>query len=492
MAGLREKTVKGIIWSAFQNVVSPLISFAIFFILARLLDPAAFGLLALATVTISFMQLFLRGGFGSAIVQRKSLEPQHLDTAFWVSTSIAAILITVIIGSAGFISEFFKEPNLEPIIKWLSIMLIIEALTQVQVALLRRNMAFRSLAIRSLVAEPIGGAIGVVMALSGFGVWSLVARNLATSLCKLLILWVASDWRPGFNVSRRHFNDMFYFGASMVGTNFVNFLGRRSDTVLIGYFLGTTSLGYYNVGHRLLKMMTEMIGGTVNNVAWPLFSRLQNDLSRLRNIFYTATNLVSLLAWPIFLGIIAIAPEMVPVVFGEQWIPSIPVLQMLSFIGLLRSIFLFNDSVIVSVGKPQWRMFLQLAIAIVNVLVFFFVVQWGIVAIAAVYVIVQYMFAPMSLWMVNRLIGIKIGTYWRQHIVPVFASGVMVIVILAIQTWLGEVLSEPRFLGLVIVSGGLTYVLSIYLVSPSTFTQVSTLIKDVRKKKGGGQGRASK
>ena len=484
MAGLREKTIKGVIWSAFQNVVSPLISFVIFFILARLLDPAAFGLLALSSVVISFMQLFLSGGFATAIVQRKSLEPQHLDTAFWVSTSIAVILITLIISTAGFIGELFKEPDLEPIIQWLSIMLLLEALTQVQIAQLRRKMAFRSLAIRSLIAEPIGGVIGVWMAWSGFGVWSLVARSLVTSLCKLLILWLSSDWRPGFQVSRKHFDDMFYFGASMVGTNFVNFLGRRSDTLLIGYFLGTTSLGYYNVGYRLLMMMTIMIGGTVNNVAWPLFSRLQNDLPRLRDVFYTATRLVSLLAWPVFLGIIAIAPDMVPVVFGEKWVPSIPVLQILSLIGLLRSIFLFNDSIIVSVGKPHWRMFLQIAIAVFNVLAFFLVVSWGIVAISAVYVIVLYMFAPMSLWMVNRLIGIKVGTYWRQHIVPVFASGVMVIIILVIQRWFGDVWNGSIFLGLLIVSGGLTYVLTVYLVSPSIFAQVITLVKDIRSKDG--------
>jgi PST family polysaccharide transporter len=482
MAGLREKTLKGVIWSAFQNVVSPLVSFIIFFILARLLEPAAFGLLALASLTIGFVQLFLNGGFAVAIVQRKSLEPQHLDTAFWVINSIAVLLITVIISTAGLISEFFKEPDLELIIQWLSIMLLFEALSQVQVAQLRRNMAFRSLAIRSLIAEPIGGGIGVWMALSGFGVWSLVARILVTSLCRLFVLWIASDWRPGFQVSRRHFNDMFYFGASMVGTNFVNFLGRRSDTFLIGYFLGTTSLGYYNVGNRLLAMMVEMIGGTLNNVAWPLFSRLQNDLPRLREAFYTATRLVSLLAWPIFLGIIAIAPVMVPVVFGEKWIPSIPVLQIFSFIGLLNSIFLFNGSVIVGVGKPQWRMFLQIAIAVINVLAFFLVVRWGIVAISAVYVIVLYMFAPVSLWIVNRLIGIKMGTYWRQHIVPMFASSVMVIIIMVIQTWFGNVWNEAIFLGFLIISGGLTYVLIVYLVCPSTFSEVTALIKSVRRK----------
>ncbi|MGR9115422.1 MAG: lipopolysaccharide biosynthesis protein [Gammaproteobacteria bacterium] len=484
MANLREKTVKGVIWSALQNTIGPLISFAVFLVLARLIEPAAFGQLALATVAVNFCQLFLSGGFGSAIVQRQILEPQHLDTAFWVSIGGAIVLITVVIGSAELISDLFAEPGLAPIIQWLSIMLLIDAMTQVQTAQLRRNMAFRSLALRSLVAEPIGGAVGVTMALAGFGVWSLVSRNLVTSLCKLLVLWLASDWRPGFRTSKKHFDDLFYFGASMVGTNFVNFFSRRSDTLLIGYFLGSTALGYYNVGYRLFLMMTEMIGGTINNVAWPLFSRLQNDLPRLREAFYTATRLVCLLACPIFLGIFAVTPELVPIVFGEKWVPSIPVMQILAFIGLLRSLFFFNESVIVSVGKPQWRLFLQIAVAVTNVLGFFLVVRWGIVAVAAVYVIVGYAFAPASLWMVKRLIGIEFWTYFGQYRAPILASGAMLIMILVMERRLSDVWNgSPWFLGTLIAAGAMTYFVTVYWLSPSTVTLITTLIKDLGSQK---------
>lgn len=490
MASLRQKTIKGVVWSVLQNTIGPLISFSIFIILARLLEPAAFGLLALATVSVHFFQIFLSGGFGSAIVQRESLEPQHLNTAFWVNIGAAVIIMTVTINSAGLISEYFKEPDLEFIIKCLSIVSLLDALTQVQIAQLKRNMAFRSLAIRSLVAEPIGGAVGVAMAMAGYGVWSLVSRSLVTSIVKLFILWLASDWRPGFQMSQKHFNDLFYFGASLVGTNIVNFIARRSDTFLIGYFLGSTSLGYYNAGSRLFRMMTEIIGGTINNVAWPLFARLQNDPSRLRKAFYTATRLVGLMACPVFIGIFAIAPDLVPVVFGEKWIPSIPVMQILSFIGLLESIFYFNSSVIVGVGKPQWRMFLIIAIAIANVLAFFVVVNYGISAVAMAYVIVGYAFSPVSIWMVKGLIEIKILAYLRQYAVPVFATFMMLIVIAAMKRWLGwlgNVWNEREFLGFLIVSAALTYFLTVYWLSPSTVTLVKGLIKDFRSKKSVGQ-----
>ena len=484
MAGLREKAIKGVIWSALPNTFGPLISFIVFFILARLIEPSAFGLLALANVAVQFFELFVSGGFSSAVVQREFVEPQHLNTAFWANIGMAVILMLFVMGSAGFISEFYREPDLKDIIQWLSIKLLLDAMTQVQVAQLRRNLAFRSLAIRSVAAEPIGGAVGIAMALAGFGVWSLVCRMLVTSYCQVLILWLASDWRPGLQISRKHFKDLFHFGAHIMGSGIVVFFSRRSDTLLIGYFLGATALGYYNVAYRLFRMMTQMIGGTVNYVAWPLFSRLQNDLPRLREGFYTVTRLVGLLAYPVFLGIFAVTPDLVPIVFGERWAPSIPVMQILAFMGLLYSVSLSNETIIVSVGKPQWRLFLQLAIAGTNILAFFLVVHWGIAAVAAAYVVVGYALAPVSLWMVKRLIGIDFLTYFGQYKVPLAASIMMLIVIFAMQRQLGNIWSgSPWFFGTLVVSGALTYFLAVYWLSPSTVALIKTLIKDLKSKK---------
>ncbi len=357
-------------------------------------------------------------------------------------------------------------------------------MTQVQVAQLRRQLAFRSLAIRSMAAEPIGGVVGIAMALADFGVWSLVCRMLVASYCQVLILWLASDWRPGLQVSRKHFNDLFHFGANMVGTSIVNFFSRQSDTLLIGYFLGSTALGYYSVAGRLFRMMTEMIGGTINSVAWPLFSRLQNDLPRLREGFYTATKLVGLLACPVFFGIFAITPHLVPIVFGEKWTPSIPVMQILAFMGLLYSVSFFNETMLVSVGKPQWRLFMQIAIAVTNVLGFFLVVRWGISAVAAVYATVAYVFSPVSLWMVKRLIGIELRVYLNQYKAPMLASGMMLLAIWAIERQLGPVWNgSPWFLGTLIVSGAVVYSLTVYWLSPETVVLLKSLAKDIKAKK---------
>src|SRR5688572_7347173 len=178
---LRQKAAKGIFWSVIQKWGRAAISILTFVVLSRLLAPEAFGLVALATVFTVFMELFLDQGFGAAIVQRSELEPEHLDTAFWINI-VTGILMTIgLIAASGFIASIFEEPRLAPVLRWLSIIFILSSLSSTQISILQRKLAFKSLATRSLVATAVGGVVGMTMAFAGFGVWSLVGQDLVTT-----------------------------------------------------------------------------------------------------------------------------------------------------------------------------------------------------------------------------------------------------------------------------------------------------------------------
>ena len=194
---LRQKAAKGVAWSAIENLGTQAIYFVVFLVLARLLQPEEFGLVSLAGVFISFMMVFADQGLSDAIVQRQDLEPEHLDTAFWINLGICALLAIFTFAAAGSVSSFFHQPQLKPIIAWLSLSFLFNGFSSVQQSLLRRQLAFRALAVRSLVATFASGIVGVVMALMGFGVWSLVAQQLINRVLAILGLWWASDWRPG-------------------------------------------------------------------------------------------------------------------------------------------------------------------------------------------------------------------------------------------------------------------------------------------------------
>ncbi len=464
---LRQKAAKGVFWTITQNWGYQAISFIVFFILARLIGPEDFGLVALALVYIIFLQVFLDQGFTQALIQRQDLDPEHLDTAFWTNFTIGLVLTVFGIATASLAAEWFKQPELAPVIRWLSLSYLIGSLRGVQQALFRRRFAFKALAARSLVAIVIGGAVGVGMALFGLGVWSLVGQQLVNALAGVLVLWWASDWRPGLKVSAKHFRDLFDFGINIVGFNLLDFFNRRADNLLVGYFLGPVALGYYAVAYRVLLVMTQLLTSTMNSVALPTFSRLQGEPERLRQAFYTVTQLTSLISFPTFLSMAALAPELVQVLFGDKWAASIPVMQVLAFIGILHSLTYFNGSVLMAMGKPSWRLWLNCLNAVVNVTAFALAVQHGIVAVASAYVIFGYLLSPLPLLLVRRVIHIELITYLRQYVTPLTASIVMVIAILGTKFFLASLTTSLVVLVVCTLIGAAVYAITIQLIAPA-------------------------
>jgi O-antigen/teichoic acid export membrane protein len=470
---LKEKAAKGVFWSVAQQWGMEAISFLTFIFLARLLTPEDFGLVALAAVFMHFIKIFLDQGFGAAIVQRTDIEREHLDTAFWTSILMGLSLTIISIAASGLVAGFFDEPSLAPILVGLSLGFFLGALGSIQNAILRREFAFKSLAARSLIATTTGSVVGVSMAFAGYGVWSLVAQNLVQNVVDSIALWWASDWRPRLFFSKKHFNDLFGFGISIVGSKTLEFTNRRSDDFLIGYFLGPTQLGFYSMGYRLLLVMIRMLTGITNFVAAPTFSRLQDNPERMRRVYYKVTQISSLLAFPAFIGLGLIAPELIPALFGENWTPSVPVMQILVLIGMLSSVMIFNGSIMKASGKPSWHLGILILTSVSTVIGFLLAVQWGIVAVAASFVIVSYLLAPISYIAVHRLIHIDIKKYLGLFVVPLSASLIMIAVISGLRYLLRDQdLNVYIELFLYISAGIVTYLLVVGLAGRSIARQV--------------------
>jgi PST family polysaccharide transporter len=474
---LKQKAIKGVIWSAIESWGNRIISVSIFFLLARLLDPESFGLVALASVFIDFVQIFIDQGFSQAIIQRENLESEHLNSAFWINIGIGILLTILTLSFADIIANGFSQPALTPIIRWLSLGFLLSSLSKVQEAILERRLNFKALASRSLIASVISGLIGVTMAFMGWGVWSLITKILVFGIIKTVLVWWVSDWRPTFKVSFAHFKDIFSFGINILGWRIFNFSTRRSDDFLIGYFLGTTALGYYNVAYRLLLMITELLIGVSQKVATPAFARLQTEPERLRNAFYQVTQLTSLISFPIFLGMAALAPQLIRLTLGEGWNQSIPIMQILAFVGILHAVSNFNDSVIFAMGKPSWNLKFKILSAVVICAAFFVAVRWGIVAISAAYVVSNYLLYPISILLVHKLIKLDFLKYGSQFKVSFVATIFMVLSILGFQYIIGDSIKLLGSFILSIIVGLFIYLSSIYLIQPSLIRNFGKLVK---------------
>ena len=468
---LRKKAFEGVAWTVTQSLGTQLLSLAVFLILARLLDPEAFGLVAIATALVAFMQVFVGLGLSSRIVQTDALEPEHLDTAFWINVLVGIILVLAIWTLSERIADLFNRPDISQIIRWLSLVLLISAVCRVHHSMLLRKLEFRSLAFRTLAAEPIGGCFGVLMAFYGFGVWSLVAKQLITSAIAALILWCLSKWRPRLRFSRRHARDLLGFGVPVLGVRLSGFFSSRFNILLIGYFLDAVAVGYFTVAGRLYEIMRTIIGDTVARVTVPLFSRIQKDHEKLREVLYTATQMTALIAVPGFLGMSAVEPELVPMLLGEKWKPIVSVVQVLAFLYLLNVLHNFKESVMMAVGKPSWRLGLRMLVMIGNIVGFLVAVRWGLVAVATAYVVVGYTLAPLWIWLVRRLIQIDLRVYLRGYLAPIFGSSVMLGVVVFVKTVMGTEVPDSARLSVVVVAGVLSYGLVVRYVYPAVFEQ---------------------
>jgi len=474
---LKQKALKGIIWSGAQTWGGRAVSFIVFVVLSRLLTPEAFGLVAMASLFITFIQTFQDQGFGDAIIQRSDLQQEHLDTAFWTNLLTGVLLTLVSIICSGLIATLFHQPQLVPIIRWLSLSFILAGLSSTQQAILRRQLAFKELTLRSVSAIFVGGVIGVVLAFLGFGVWSLVTQTLINGLVGIMVLWRVSHWRPSFHFSKKHFHDLFTFGVNIIGMNILNFFNRHADDLLIGYFLGPTLLGFYTIAYKLFGTMTELLTSVTNAVAFPTFSRLQNDSERMHRAFYQAVHYTSLIAFPAFIGMAVVAPELIPTLFGPQWTISIPVLRVLAFIGILLSIFYFHNSLVIAIGKPSWRLGMIFLNAITNVIAFAIAVRWGIIAVAAAYVIRGYLISPIEFWMVRKLAKIDLGFYFHQFIGPLAGSLAMTAVILGLEYLWTDALSIQLQLAIYVITGSIIYLLTVRLLEPSLWPGIKNLLR---------------
>jgi PST family polysaccharide transporter len=454
---LRKSAAKGIGWTTLQALGSRLIATAVFVALARMLEPSAFGLVSLAYVFVSLLQVFVDQGFGQAIIQRPKLEPGHLSSAFWGCLGIGATLTALSVACAQPVADLLGQSDLAPVLRALSFSLIFAALSSVPEAILRRNLMFQSVAMRQIAGAAAGGAVGVAAAASGFGVWSLVAQLLVQGAVGTVVLWLAVPWRPGLDVSWDHLRELIGFGSNIVGLNLMSFLNRQSDDFLIGVTLGVEALGYYTVAYRLLLLLTDVMIRTIDSVTLPTFARVQGELVRLRRAYLMATRLSAAVATPVFIGMAALAPELIELAFGPKWAPAVPVMQVLAFIGVLHANTFFNSSVLIAIGEPRKALAVGVINTVSNVVAFAIAVQWGIVAVALAYVIRGYLLWPISILMVRHFLHFSVRGYLRLFLVPLACSLAMGGFLLVAKAPLGSLLGGFALLVSLTLLGAILY-----------------------------------
>ena len=466
--------VHGVFWTGLQSIGVRLFSLLVFIVLARLLAPSDFGLLAMAGVFVALGDTLVAQGFGTAITQREELEPEHESTAFWANMLAGTGLGGLLWVSAPSIAGLYGQEDLTSVIRWLSVALPLRGAVAVPVGLLQRRFEFRALAIRSVSAALAGGVAGVVAAYWGWGVYALVVQQLVGASLDVIVVWSAAAWWPRLAFSMRHLKDLVGFSSYLLASGLLGFVSRRADDFLIGVVLGDVALGIYSVAYRGLRILEQVLAKTGTVVAFSAFSRLQGQPERMREAFYQSTRAASVITMPVFVGVSMLAPFAVPLVFGEQYAQSGLVLQVLALIGIIHGVSYFDYAVYMGVGRPDVVLKLLAVNTVANVVLFFFAAPFGIVAVAAAYVARAYFLLPLNLLALRATIGISTRRYFANFVPALGACLAMAIAIWSVS-WLG--LGDLKRLLVSIAAGGLVYLLTLQRVAPA-------LVQDLRSKLG--------
>ena len=464
MSELERHAVKGVLWTVVQAISGRALSFLVFVVLARLLSPADFGLIAMAGVFIALLEVLVQQGFSLVIMQRENLEPEHEWTAFWTNLALSAVLGGALWAGAGWVANLYHAPALGPIVRWLAAILPLRAMSTVPAGLLQRQFRFKALAVRSIFSALAGGIAGVAAALAGWGVYALVAQQLVGAVADVVLLWTATKWWPRLAFSIRHLRDLFGFGVHLVGAGLLGFLNRRSDDFIIALVLGEVALGYYAVAYRVLQVLTQVLAKPGTMVATSAFSRLQRDPDRMREAFYRSTQAASVVSLPMFVGVSALAPQAVVLIFGEKFAPSGEVLRVLSLVGVVHSVSYYNFAVYIGIGRPDLRLKLLIMRTIPTILAFMLVVRWGILAVAAAYVVGAYLLMSLDLIALRRLIGLSWRRYFANFVPATLASAMMVLAIVGVMQL---PMPDVARLFLSVGTGAVVYLVSLYLIAPS-------------------------
>lgn len=410
---LTQRTAAGVAWTSAFQVTKQLLQVVSVSVLARHVPPAAYGLIAMAVLVTGLLETIRDAGTGSALIREREMTDEIASTAFWLNCAIGGIAAALVIVGAWPAARFFHEPQIIPVLRVLSISFFLGAVSVVPTALLNRAMEFKKLALVQTVAAIIGTLVAVTVAIAGGKVWSLVAGSLSIASTTAIGVWILAPVRLRFVFQAEAARRILKFGLNLSGFHIFNYFSRNTDNLLVGKFLGSAALGYYQMGYMLMTYPLQNFTLMVTQVVYPAMAKFHDDHARVRATFLRISALVALVTIPVMLGLGITAPSFVRVLLGAKWVPVAPLLMVFAPLGAAQSIYATIGLIYSTQGRTdiqfRWMMFAS----VFYVLSFAIGLHWGIMGVATCYAIVWTALMVPSFLIPFRLIELSGLTFLR-------------------------------------------------------------------------------
>ncbi len=453
---LKSNVLSSLFWKFLERGGVSGVQFIVQILLARLLLPEEYGIIALIAVFITIAQCFVASGLNTALIQKKDVTETDYSSVFYLSLGVALIFYIILFIASPAIAVFYDNELITPVLRVLGLTLFFGAVTSIQNAVIARNFQFRKLFVSSLGAVIISGIIGVAMAIAGLGVWALVGQQLASAVGLCIIMGITVTWRPHLLFSLTRVRSLFSFGWKLLVSGLIDVVYNNLSTLIIGKFYSSAALGYYTQGQQYPNVLVSNINGSIQAVMLPAFSKNQDNREAVKQIMRRALVTSSFLIFPAMAGLMAVAEPLILLLLTDKWLMAVPFLQIFCCVYALWPIHTVNLQAINGIGRSDVFLKLEIIKKIVGVTMLIITVPIGIYAMAIGMIFTGIISSLINAYPNKKLLNYGFLQQWKDIFPSLLLSALMAaavysITFLALPSWLALIIQIP--LGIVIYFG---------------------------------------
>lgn len=479
---LAKKTAKNALWNYSTFATSKGVMFVTTVILARILLPEDFGLLALGLIAINYLDVLNDFGLGAAVVYRQAEPRRTANTAFVLSMATGLMMTLLAWSIAPFLADFFREPRVTAILRVLSLNFLLASAGSVHEAVLKRDLNFRRLFMPQMARMLAKGIVSIGLALSGYGVWSLVIGQLAGTLTSTVLYWFISDWklRPEFDfgIARQ----LLGYGVQLIFVGLFGTIHRNIDYLLVGRRMDSAQLGYYTLAYRLPELVILNMVTVLGQAIFPTYAKLQNDLPALRAGFLTMLRIVAIFTIPCGIGMFMVAPEFITVFYTDRWAAAIPVMQMLALYTAVLALSYNAGDIYKATGRPGILNKIAVVKLAITIPVLWWAANHSILHVAVGQLFTATIISVLSLWLAGRILQVSLLSMFDAMRPAAISALVMLAGTLVLRSQIDDLSPLLRLILMTVTGGGL-YAAALWFTAKDTLMQAVSIIKPARRAK---------
>ena len=401
----RETVASNVVWRFLERFGAQIVAFIVSIILARLLDPVVYGTVALVTVFTTIFQVFVDSGFGAALIQKKNADELDFSTVFYFNIVVCFVLYAVMFFVAPLIAKFYDNSSLTPIIRVLSLVLIISGFKSIQSTYVSKHLLFKKFFWATLVGTVISAGIGIYMAFKGYGVWALVAQNLINHFVDTVLLWIIVRWKPKAMFSFARLKSLFKFGSKLLASGLIDVTYNQLRALIIGKKYSSEDLAFYNRGEQIPNLAINNLNSAIDSVLLPSLSLVQDKKDRVKQILRRSISVSCFIIFPVMMGIAVCADSIIAVLLTDKWSSAVIYLQLFCLIYAFYPIHTANLNAMKAMGRSDYFLKLEIIKKILGLALLFGMMWISVQAIVWSLVIINFVSLVINTWPNKKILG---------------------------------------------------------------------------------------